>query len=292
MANKFDKKTWINRQTEHPTWRKLNSTGIENVYDIERYEGTVTEVGNAYDADNMNDFETRVYDALSKLDGTDVKILDSAGHFTAESLEGVLDELFTYAGNGKTAISSAIGGTASSSNTFQQLANLITSLKNNYDSQITSLKNSYDAEIANGKSSIASAIGATKSGTPSPSESFASLAGRISNDKKSYYIGNITVNAGSIGANQEINQNFSVNMGFTPSNIFLCDPAVTYQFLNSPTEISSIFTFRNKPIEPGAGFACGLTNLSASGFSLSIKTGSGIDHMSIAAGTITFIAIS
>lgn len=165
MANKFEKKEWIDRQSQYPSRRKLIPTNTENVFDVERSEGDVTEPGNAFDAQNMNNLEDRVYNAFESLDGSDISINDPEQHFTKNDLDGVLYELFTFAADGKKAIADAVGG--SPSMTFEELANL--------------------ANNETIKKTIAEAIGETKSGTPTGEESIEELAGLIKNDKLSFY---------------------------------------------------------------------------------------------------------
>lgn len=167
MANKFEKKEWTDRESQFPSRRRITETEIDKVFEIERAEGEITEIGNAFDASNMNDFELRVDNAFNNLDDSDIAVIDADNLFTTTRLPGVLKELFMFASNGKTAIANAIRGISSSS-TFQQLAsaitngktaianaigqgsandtfvtlaNLITSLKNNYQNTITSLNN-------------------------------------------------------------------------------------------------------------------------------------------------------
>ena len=61
----FTKKTWKDRQSEHPTRRVLNPTGTTNTYDVSRAEGLVMEDGDAFDASNMNDLESRVAEGIN-----------------------------------------------------------------------------------------------------------------------------------------------------------------------------------------------------------------------------------
>ena len=61
----FTKKTWKDRQSEHPTRRVLNPTGTTNTYDVSRAEGLVMEDGDAFDASNMNDLENRVAEGIN-----------------------------------------------------------------------------------------------------------------------------------------------------------------------------------------------------------------------------------
>ena len=65
----FDKKTWVNRQSEFPTRRTLIPVnGEENVYDVTRNEGTITTEGDAFNAANMNDLEERINEGLENID--------------------------------------------------------------------------------------------------------------------------------------------------------------------------------------------------------------------------------
>ncbi len=65
----FTKKTWMDRNVEHPSRRKLTPvSGEENVYDVTRSEGGVITPGDAFNAENMNDLEARISEAY-----TDVK---------------------------------------------------------------------------------------------------------------------------------------------------------------------------------------------------------------------------
>ena len=56
----YVKKTWKPRISQYPGRRRMVGTGEANTYDITRAEGTVTQTGDAFSADNMNDLETRI----------------------------------------------------------------------------------------------------------------------------------------------------------------------------------------------------------------------------------------
>ena len=57
----FNKKTWVDRNVEHPARRKLTAvSGEADTYDVVRAEGTITEVGDAFNAETMNDLEDRI----------------------------------------------------------------------------------------------------------------------------------------------------------------------------------------------------------------------------------------
>lgn len=69
MSEVFDKKTWVDRQSQHPNRRRLTnvSTSEETVYDVAREEGTVDVAGHPFNASNMNDLEERIEDAVDTL---------------------------------------------------------------------------------------------------------------------------------------------------------------------------------------------------------------------------------
>ena len=68
----FEKKTWVNRQSEHPARRRLTPTGNDNEFDVARAEGVIMEDGAAFDAETMNDLEKRVAEGFSTLDPADL----------------------------------------------------------------------------------------------------------------------------------------------------------------------------------------------------------------------------
>lgn len=64
----YERKVWVNRQSEHPSRRKLTPTGNDGEYDVSRSEGIIMEDGDAFDADTMNDLERRVAAGFTELD--------------------------------------------------------------------------------------------------------------------------------------------------------------------------------------------------------------------------------
>lgn len=66
----YERKAWVNRQSEHPSRRKLTPTGNDGEYDVSRSEGVIMEDGDAFDADTMNDLERRVAAGFTELDPT------------------------------------------------------------------------------------------------------------------------------------------------------------------------------------------------------------------------------
>lgn len=60
----FVKKTWTNRISEYPNRRTINDGYVTKVVTVARDEGTITQEGDAFSAENMNDLETRIEDAI------------------------------------------------------------------------------------------------------------------------------------------------------------------------------------------------------------------------------------
>lgn len=62
----FEKKTWKQRLSEYPTRRRLiYADGSTETVDVERLEGTISQEGDAFSEENMNDLEERIYAALA-----------------------------------------------------------------------------------------------------------------------------------------------------------------------------------------------------------------------------------
>lgn len=64
----FVKKIWKDRISEFPTRRSLTKTdGTSELVTVARSEGMISEEGDAFSAENMNDFENRVANGFSEL---------------------------------------------------------------------------------------------------------------------------------------------------------------------------------------------------------------------------------
>lgn len=96
----FNKKIWKDRIVEFAGRRKLVNINKseEEVYDIERAEGEVSQAGDAFSAENMNDLEQRIADTLGecsfviKPDGAYVEYRDLSGEEKSKKLgEATLD---------------------------------------------------------------------------------------------------------------------------------------------------------------------------------------------------------
>ena len=67
----FEQKTWTDRLTEYPTRRKLTKTdGTTEIVDVARLEGTISQEGDAFSAENMNDLEQRIADEFDSQNKT------------------------------------------------------------------------------------------------------------------------------------------------------------------------------------------------------------------------------
>lgn len=62
----YEKKTWVDRQSEYPGRRKLTATGTADVYDVAREEGLIVEEGDALNAQNLNALEGRIETGLGE----------------------------------------------------------------------------------------------------------------------------------------------------------------------------------------------------------------------------------
>ncbi|WP_100406689.1 hypothetical protein [Bacillus solitudinis] len=76
-------------------------------------------------------------DAIDAHNATSITVADANSHFTGTNVETVLDELFTFANNGKTDIASVIGSPATVGDTFIQLKTHIQNSKNDLAANLT-----------------------------------------------------------------------------------------------------------------------------------------------------------
>lgn len=66
----FETKTWLDRISEYANRRKLvDASNNESIVTVSRYEGVITQEGDAFSAANMNDLESRISTALSGIAG-------------------------------------------------------------------------------------------------------------------------------------------------------------------------------------------------------------------------------
>lgn len=69
------KKIWKNRTTEFPTRRTLmKEDGSSEIVTVTRNEGTVSEEGDAFDADTMNNLEERIDAGFASVNGKLIEI--------------------------------------------------------------------------------------------------------------------------------------------------------------------------------------------------------------------------
>lgn len=78
----FNKKTWVDRQVQHPDRRTLVDveTNVARTYDVTRDEGYVAEEGDQLNAENFNDLEDRIDTAITNVTltaGTGISIVNN-----------------------------------------------------------------------------------------------------------------------------------------------------------------------------------------------------------------------
>lgn len=78
----FIKKIWKDRISEFPTRRSLTKTdGTSELVTVARSEGMISEEGDAFSAENMNDFENRVANGFSELNEKTKEVYKSEAPF-------------------------------------------------------------------------------------------------------------------------------------------------------------------------------------------------------------------
>ncbi len=298
MANKFEKKEWEDRQAQYPSRRKLLPTNQENIYEVERAEGEVTVPGNAFDASNMNDLENRIFDSFGKLDATDIAVLDRSNVFSKNNVEDVLLELFMYASNGKKAFANAIGGSASS--TFQVLANLAASIKQDRDSGKQLIANAIGGSasstfqvladtINNGKKSIATAVGETKAGSLKGTETLGTIANFIKANKASFQDGSGYVTGGDVPPSGYWEERINTIFSFSPNRISVGGISISF---STGASFKGNFLVSNPPAIMESGkYNLGVKDLDRTGFTLWVKEG-GKPSMSIFPGSFNYTVFS
>lgn len=85
----YSKKTWVDRQVEHPGRRRLTATGTSDVYDVTREEGLVMEDGDALNAATFNNLETRIASAFEDAASREVFSLTHSKSGTVHYLTGL-----------------------------------------------------------------------------------------------------------------------------------------------------------------------------------------------------------
>lgn len=157
----YKQKTWTDRVSESPNRRTLtieSQTDAAIVATVQRTEGEISKEGDAFNAENMNDLESRIAAGLEeKLDGQKLES-DTAVILSKVSADGsapdcyaiklLYDELKKLVADGKKLIADAISAqgitTAGSDMTFTELADAIKTTGN------TRYSNGYNAGYTKG----------------------------------------------------------------------------------------------------------------------------------------------
>lgn len=92
----FEAKTWKDRITEYPTRRTLTKEdGTTEIVTVARNEGTVSEAGDAFSAENMNNLERRIAAGFGVLLSGTLAAGETSISFTSEAItEESLIEVF------------------------------------------------------------------------------------------------------------------------------------------------------------------------------------------------------
>lgn len=141
----FTQKTWKDREVEFPTRRKLTIQpgGTEEVVLVQRYEGEITQAGDAFSAANMNGLETRVYNGVHACDNMMGTVMDGS---TATDDTLTVGKYFVHQGNFYEVTRNIPNGgaiTPGTNCTRTRISTVLTSLKTGF----TSLKNSLTSRI-------------------------------------------------------------------------------------------------------------------------------------------------
>ena len=152
----FTKKTWADREVEHPNRRRIDIVEDDTTYqiiDVTRQEGVVTKSGDAFSAANMNGLETRVYNGVHACDNMMGTVMDN----TAASEELPVGRYFVHQGNFYVVTRTIPNGGAinpGTNCTRTRISTVLTSLNNGF----TSLKNSVTSRINSVEQALTSAI--------------------------------------------------------------------------------------------------------------------------------------
>lgn len=220
----YVKKTWVDRVSENPNRRTLTAVsqdGSNQVVDVTRTEGEVSKEGDAFNAENMNDLETRVENALNeKLDGQKLES-DPEAILAKEKADGsapdcyaikqLYDELKKLVADGKKKLADAISAqgitTASADMTFEELATAITSAGSSRYSE------GYNAGYAKGKedgNAAGSQSGYSQGYAAGKLDGISYADGRVNTNSASYTAGyNAGVPAGKNAASAQVSTSCS-----------------------------------------------------------------------------------
>ena len=153
--------TWIVKTlAQLKSWLGLGSAAYKNESDFETPSGAqekadaalsaangytdgavddLAGAGNATTVKAVNDALTahKSDTAASAHKDKNIAVVDANNHFTGTTLNAVLDELFTFANDGKTNLAAVIGSPAAATNTFTQLKDYIQTDKNTLATNLT-----------------------------------------------------------------------------------------------------------------------------------------------------------
>lgn len=122
----FQKKTWVNRIVQYPLRRLLtmvrsdDGSGTE-IVDIQREDGEITQEGDAFSAENMNDLEQRIEDAF---DSVSIDVDDELDNTSENPVQNkVITQALSTVDTKATNAASAASSAQSTANTASSTAN-------------------------------------------------------------------------------------------------------------------------------------------------------------------------
>lgn len=161
-----------------------------------------------------------------------ISVDDPNNRFAATKLDGVLDELFTFANNGKTSIANVVGSPAKSSDTFNTLTGYITSAKEKAATNLTA-----------------------KGTTASSTETLDSLVSKIASVTTGRKIAMGTAESYGPGATMEYTLTSGVKVNYTPVPVrhYLgLLPSLVFVFNSTRRELTMLYNAFNFTNNEGA----------------------------------------
>lgn len=160
----FTRKTWKDREVEFPTRRKLTiqPSGTEEVVLVQRYEGEITQAGDAFNAANMNNLETRTYNGIHACDNMMGTVMDGN---TATDATLTVGKYFVHQGNFYEVTRNIPDGgaiTPGTNCTRTRISTVLTALNSGFKSLKTSLTsrvNSVEQSLTNATAQIGQTLG-------------------------------------------------------------------------------------------------------------------------------------
>lgn len=142
----FTTKTWKNRITEYPNRRNITNGGVQSVVTVERNEGTVSQEGDAFSADNMNALESRIATGIENVGGLVASVFNTSTSYA-------VGDYCTYEGSLFKFTSTKVAGAWDASK-CTACDSMSDSMRDEFNTVNNSLKNLPSATLAIGATSV------------------------------------------------------------------------------------------------------------------------------------------